>query len=92
MTSEWYAVWWYGGKRAMAKMGAYPTTGLSEARKAVAADYASAIAKGERPESPHARKSRLGVTIKDLFQSYVVTSTICVRPGRHRQSGSKGFS
>jgi hypothetical protein len=71
ITSEWYAVWWADGKRGTAKMGAYPAMSLAEARKSFAADYASSIARGERPEGFHARKSRLGVTVHDLFQTYV---------------------
>jgi integrase len=36
-----------------------------------AGDFAPAISRGERPEAPRARKARMGVTVKDLFQSYV---------------------
>ncbi|MGZ3343236.1 MAG: tyrosine-type recombinase/integrase [Caulobacteraceae bacterium] len=71
ITAEWYAVWYVGGKRAMAKMGAYPTVSLKDARRSFGADYAPAIARGEQPEAPKARKVRLGVTVKDLFETYV---------------------
>jgi integrase len=71
ITSEWYAVWWADGKRTMAKIGAYPTMSLGDARKAFSTGYAPVISRGENPSGPRARKDRRGVTVKDLFQSYV---------------------
>jgi integrase len=56
----------------MAKLGAYPTMGVGEARKLFASDYAPLIARGETPTGPRARRQRTGVTVKDLFKAYVV--------------------
>jgi integrase len=71
VSTEWYAVRYAGKTRAMAKMGCYPTMGLGEARKAFAADYAPAIARGEKPTGPRTRKVRNGDTVEDLFKAYV---------------------
>lgn len=71
VSSEWYAVWYSGPRRHMAKLGAYPTTSLGDARKMFTADYAPAISRGEMPKGPRARRARAGVTVKDLFQAYV---------------------
>lgn len=68
---EWYAQWYENGKPTKVKIGAYDTMGVAEARKEFQAKYGPAIAKGERPEAPKARKNKLGVTVQDLFQAYV---------------------
>jgi integrase len=79
MTTEWYAVWWRDGKRKLIKIGAYPTTGLSDARKSFREDYAPDISAGRNPTGPRTRKMRAGVTVEDLFFAYV----------RHLKSGEQ---
>jgi integrase len=71
VTAEWYAVWYDSGDRQKVKMGPYPTKTLADARAEFATDFAPKIAKGEKPESKLAKKPRLGVTVQDLFQTYV---------------------
>jgi integrase len=71
ITAEWYALRWLDGGRTKAKIGDYPAMGLAEARRSFTTDFAPAIAKREKLAAPRARKSKLGVTVRDLFQTYV---------------------
>lgn len=70
VTSEWYAVFYRRGRRAMAKIGTYPTLGLAEARKTFREDYLPVISKGEAPEGKKPQ-AKLGRTVLDLFTAYV---------------------
>ena len=47
--AEWYAAWWSDGKSARAKIGAYPTLGLRDARQDFAVRCRPCIVKGMRP-------------------------------------------
>jgi integrase len=71
IASEWYAVYYRGGKRTMTKIGAYPTLGLAEARKMFRESYAPVISAGQTPTGARARRSRRGVTVRDLFEAYL---------------------
>lgn len=71
ITTEWYAMWWRDGRKRMAKIGAYPTLSLADARKDFRESFALAISAGKDPDAPKARRERRGVTVADLFQAYV---------------------
>jgi integrase len=71
ITQEWYASWWREGRRKMRKIGVYPTLGVGEARRLFRERYMPSISAGGDPDGPRSRKSRRGVTIKDLFEAYV---------------------
>jgi integrase len=71
VTAEWYAVWYEAGDRHKVKIGSYPSKSLADARAEFATDYAPKIARGEKLESKLAKQPRLGVTVRDLFQTYV---------------------
>jgi integrase len=69
VSTEWYAVWYVGGRRRMAKMGSYPTLSTADARKSFRENYAPAISKGEEPARPRKRREA-GKTVEDLFNAY----------------------
>lgn len=75
VSAEWYAVYYWGGKRKMDKIGSYPTMGLADARKVFRSDFSPAITAGKLPEAMHARKRRDkeegNGTVKELFEAYV---------------------
>jgi hypothetical protein len=62
IASEWYAVYYRGGKRTMTKIGSYPTLSIADARKMFRESYAPKISSGENPSGPRARVNRTGVT------------------------------
>jgi len=70
-TAEWFAVWWRDQRRKTAKLGTYPALGVAAARKTFREDYLPKISAGEDPAGPRARRDRLGVTLRDLFEAYV---------------------
>ncbi len=39
LTTEWYIIWYEGGKRAMSKIGSYPIMSLAEARRTFREGY-----------------------------------------------------
>lgn len=70
-TAEFYATWWRDQRKKSAKLGTYPTMSLADARKTFRGDYLPKISAGEDPQGPRARRERLGITLKDLFEAYV---------------------
>jgi integrase len=71
IVTEWYAVWYRDNRKRMMKLGVYPSLSLSEARKAFREKYLPAISAGDNPVGTRTRRPRIGVTVKDLFQTYV---------------------
>jgi integrase len=70
ISTEWYAVWYRDDKRRLAKLGAYPTMSLGDARKKFREEYAPVISRGDEPERPRAR--RYGdADVENLFKAYV---------------------
>jgi integrase len=69
VTAEWYAVFHRYGKRAMTKIGSYPSLRLADARREFRADYLPAISRGEAPARKRA-KAAPGRTVLDLFTAY----------------------
>jgi integrase len=72
VTAEWYARYYLGGKRSMAKLGSYPALPLVEARAKFLTDYAPTIKNGGAPTSAMVSmsKSKAG-TLGALFTAYV---------------------
>jgi integrase len=62
VTAEWYAQSWRNGRRAMAKLGAFPDLGLADARLRFAREYA-----GQHVSRPRKKDG----TVQDLFDGYV---------------------
>lgn len=70
-STEWYAVWYRGGRRKKAKMGAYPALAIVDARKLFRETFAPAISVGKDPVSNAARRRISDKTVLALFQAYV---------------------
>jgi integrase len=76
-----YAVYWRGGQRIMARIGAYDPEGrqggltLAAARKKFQAEFAPAIVSGSDPESVVVRRARQQTsgTVKQLFEAYIAS-------------------
>lgn len=66
--AEWYAVQWRDGKRTQAKLGAYPSMSLKEARERFAIDFATTIQSGA---SIRLAASDKPGTVGDLFGAYL---------------------
>jgi len=71
VASEWYAVYYRGGRRCMAKLGSYPEMTIVAARAIFASDYVTAIAAGLQPETMARRRAQTNGTVKELFAAYV---------------------
>jgi integrase len=71
VAAEWYAVYYRGGRRCMAKLGSYPEMTIVAARAIFASDYVTAIAAGIEPETMARRRSQQNGTVKELFAAYV---------------------
>jgi integrase len=73
VTSEWYAYSYRGGRRATAKIGAYPAMGLAAARKEFRERYAPSISAGRAPVGAKARSaaSTRDATLLSLFEDYL---------------------
>lgn len=71
LITEWYAIWWRDTRRKSVKIGVYPTMGLAEARRVFRDNYARPISQGEDPTGPRTRRTRIGVTVNDLFVAYI---------------------
>lgn len=64
VAAEWYAQSWRAGRRAMAKIGAYPELSLADARLKFAREYA-----GQNVARPKRREG----TVADLFDGYIAS-------------------
>ena len=71
VASEWYVVYYRGGRRCMAKLGSYPQTTIVAARAIFASDYVTAISAGLEPETMARRRAQKNGTVKELFEAYV---------------------
>jgi integrase len=73
VATEWYAVYYRSGKRAMTKLGSYPTLSVADARKKFREEYAPAISAGAEPASAAMRRrhGKEAGSIKELFTAYV---------------------
>jgi hypothetical protein len=71
LIAEWYAAWYRDGKRRKTKLGGYPALSLGEARNKFRETIAPTIRTGGNPTGPQARKDKTGITVKDLFKTYV---------------------
>lgn len=77
VTSEWMAQQWRDGKRTKAKLGAYPSMSLAQAREVFKRDYADLIQKGRSIKI--ATDTRPG-TVADLFEGYVASLKAADKP------------
>lgn len=75
--SEWMAQQWRDGKRTKAKLGAYPSMSLAQAREVFKRDYADLIQKGRSIKI--ATDTRPG-TVADLFEGYVASLKAADKP------------
>ena len=73
VSAEWYAVYYRGERRRMAKLGAYPAMSLADARKKFREEYAPAISTGAEPTRKIVRvqNAKGGATVADLFRAYI---------------------
>lgn len=71
ITAEWYAVWHRNSRRSKSKIGSYPTMTLAAARLKFREDFMPHIATGGTPVGPRARQAQKGVTVRELFESYI---------------------
>ncbi|MDE1987886.1 MAG: tyrosine-type recombinase/integrase [Alphaproteobacteria bacterium] len=69
VTADWMAQQWRDGKRTKKKIGAYPSTPLSQAREVFKRDFADIIQRGRSIKI--AGDTRPG-TVADLFEAYVL--------------------
>ncbi len=94
LISEWYAAWYRDGKRRKTKLGSYPALTLSEARNKFRETIAPTIRTGGNPTGPQARKDKTGITVRDLFETYVddlrIAKAVSVREVERILLGSKG--
>lgn len=77
VTAEWMAQQWRDGKRTKAKIGAYPSMSLAQAREVFKRDYADLIQKGRSIKI--ATDTRPG-TVADLFEGYVASLKAADKP------------
>lgn len=75
VSAEWYAIYFRGGDRRLAKVGDYPSLSLAGARELFRNEFAPAILAGSDPGSKAARaawsKRRQDITVRGLFEGYV---------------------
>jgi integrase len=73
IATEWYAVYYRKGRRALSKVGSYPTMSLADARKRFREDYAPTISAGAEPSSvvQRRRHQKHTGTVRELFTAYV---------------------
>jgi hypothetical protein len=71
--TEWYAIYYRGGKRVLSKLGSYPLLSIADARKKFREEYAPAISAGGEPESAAQRRRhrKEAGTVSELFTAYV---------------------
>jgi hypothetical protein len=73
IATEWYAIYYRKGRRALSKIGSYPTMSLADARKEFREKYAPAISAGAEPSSvvERQRHQKESGTVRELFTAYV---------------------
>jgi integrase len=74
VSAEWYAVYYRGGRRSLAKLGSYPTMSVSGARKQFRENCAPAISAGRRPPAGlrhRATGPQKDKSVKGLFDAYI---------------------
>lgn len=69
-SAEWYVHHYNQGRRAMKKIGAYPTVKLAEARTIYREQFQPLLLRGESIERAVPREPK-DVTLRGLFQAYV---------------------
>lgn len=71
VSAEFIVRWQHVGTRRNAKLGAYPSLSLADARRIYRTQYLPVILKGESPVGPRAVLARGRGTVSELFQAYV---------------------